>query len=390
MDADRALRARFRTLLTQRPPGERVEVRAYADAEKALAHVRRRGVDVVVVGAPEGARDGASLLRAVQREAPQVVRVVLSDEDPCSVFRRVPYAHQFFARDAGELDLRSRLIDCFELRAIISRVAVRSLVASHNRLPATPALYTQLIDLLSDPRSSMVKVAEVIERDAGMSGRLMQVVSSAFFGLPSQMTSMGACVAYLGLDTIRSLVLSAEISRAFPVRIRGFSAESLQAQALAVSRLTRRMAGSMAEPSQAFVAGLLHNIGRLVLASRAPEGFAEAIELSQSSSLTLAEAETQVFGVTNAEVGAYLLGIWGQPSSVVRAIAAQDYPAAVDADAPGLATVLHLGKRLAVNPAAQLSQQDDPGDSISETHLHRVGALEQLAEWRTLAQRLAS
>jgi HD-like signal output (HDOD) protein len=267
---------------------------------------------------------------------------------------------------------------------------LRSQVSSSNALTAAPAVYDRLLHVLADPRCSLVRVADVIESDVAMSARLLQLVSSAFFGPATKMTSLGACVAYLGLDLVRSLVLSAEIARSYPFLLTGFTAESVHERAMATSRLARRLAQGPIDPGQAFVAGLLHGAGQLVLASRAPADYGRALGLHRSEGLALSDAEQQVFGATHAEVGAYLLALWGQPIDVVRAIAYQDAPEQSDRGSPGLATILYASKRLSADPRAPLGAGNEAPLTLDESVLARVGALSELSRWRGLAERMTA
>jgi HD-like signal output (HDOD) protein len=356
----------------------------------ALEHVKRGATDVVIASDNLTDPSCAALLRRVQNERPEVMRMVLSGEDGVELFRRVPYAHQFLRRSATSGVLQSGLSRALEARAMLNREKLRSLVLSSNALPAAPKLYSELIDLLADPRCSLVKVVDVIERDLAMSTRLMQLISSAFFGLGSQVSSLGGCVAYLGLNTVRSLVLSAEITRMYPIQIQGFSIEKVHARALATSRLARRLAAqNTADEWQAFVAGLLHGTGTLVLASRAPKRFAEATALTNQG-LPAWQAQEQVFGATDAQVAAFLLAIWGQPLEVVLAIANQDVPERSDSRAPGLATIIYLSKRLSQNPDLPLGQGDLPESELNEPFLAKIGVLDSLPQYRDVARRLAS
>jgi DNA-binding NarL/FixJ family response regulator len=216
-------------------------------SDEALEHLLTHACDVVVAADDLAESSCPTLLRRVQQEYPEVMRVVLSDRDAVEVFRRVPYAHQFFPRSATPDALKVALGQCLDVRSLIHRAPLRALVSGSNALPAAPRLYGQLIDLLADPRCSMIKVVEVIERDLGMSTRLMQLVSSAFFGMATQITSLRACVGYLGLNAVRSLVLSAEITQLYPSAVPGFSTELVHARALATSRLARRLASNVAD-----------------------------------------------------------------------------------------------------------------------------------------------
>ncbi len=362
----------------------------FEQADALLAQLERAPMGVVVVADELPNLGCPTLLRHVQRRHPQVIRVVLTDAQGVDVFRRVPYAHQFFSRAAPSAALAGALGRCLELRTLLARPDLRALVSSSNALPAAPRLYAELIDLLADPKCSMLRVVGVIERDVAMSTRLMQLVSSAFFGLSTQITSLGACVGYLGLEAIRSLVLSAEISQLFPGSVPGLSVETIHAQALATSRLARRLASRWADEGQAFVAGLLHGIGQLVLASRAPARFAEALALRDESGLSQSDAERAVLGATSAEVAAYLLALWGQPLDVVRAIAHQDMPQTCDPAQPGLATVVYLSKRLSQSFELPLGASSSSAALLDEPFLARIGVLAELPELREVARRVAS
>ncbi|HTV24982.1 MAG TPA: HDOD domain-containing protein [Polyangiaceae bacterium] len=370
----------------------RARVTVFDEPAAVLARLERGpGSAHVVVVADELDNLGCpTLLRQVQKNHPEVIRVVLTELGGLDVFRRIPYAHQFFRRSATASELSAALARCLELRTLLARGELRALVSSSNALPAAPRLYAELIDLLADPRCSMLKVVSVIERDVAMSTRLMQLVSSAFFGMSSQITSLGACVGYLGLEAIRSLVLSAEISQLFPGSVPGLSVEEIHNRSLATSRLARRLASHWADEGQAFVAGLLHGVGQLVLASRAPARFAEALELKNLRGITQTEAEQAVLGATSAEVAAYLLALWGQPLDVVRAIAHQDMPEVCEPSQPGLATVIYLGKRLSQNVDAPLGAASTAENTLNESFLAKVGALDGLPQAREVARRLAS
>jgi len=369
---------------------QQAEVVTFGTSQRALEHLATQRCDVIVASDGLEGPTCPALLRRVQNEHPEVLRVVLSDRDGVEVFRRVPYAHQFFRRTAAPAALAAALGQCLELRSLIRRPQLRALVSSSNALPAAPQLYAQLIDLLADPKCSMVKVVEVIQRDIAMSTRLMQLVSSAFFGLSTQIQSLGACVGYLGLNAVRSLVLSAEITQLYPAAVPGFSSETLHARALATSRLARRLAPGVVDEGQAFVAGLLHGVGQLILASRAPERFAETLQLVKERELSLTAAELEVFGATDAQVAAYLLALWGQPIEIVSAIANQDSPERVDVRTPGMATLIYISKRLTHNPAMPLGDDPASPQQLNTAFLTQVGALDTLTSWRAVASRVAS
>jgi DNA-binding NarL/FixJ family response regulator len=173
----------------------KLRVSAFASAAEALELLKRQPVDVVIAGEPAGGAGSAALLREVQVQRPEVIRMVLCTEGSADVFRRVPFAHQFLGRSEPLDSMHGRVVDCLEMGTLLVQQRLRSLVSSSNALPAAPAVYDRLLHVLADPRCSLVRVADVIESDVAMSARLLQLVSSAFFGPATKMTSLGACVA---------------------------------------------------------------------------------------------------------------------------------------------------------------------------------------------------
>src|SRR5262249_19161152 len=153
-------------------------------------------------------------------------------------------------------------------------------------------------------------------------------VNSAFFGLPREISTLSTAVSFLGTQLVQNLVLSAEVFHVFEkvAPIKGFSFEDLHIH----SQLTAKIAGRIpaAKPIQgaAVVAALLHDMGKLVLAVRSPKHFERAVQGAIDEKLSLHAVEQGLIGVSHAEVGAYLLGIWGLPTPVVEAVAHHHNP----------------------------------------------------------------
>jgi HD-like signal output (HDOD) protein len=163
-----------------------------------------------------------------------------------------------------------------------------------------------------------------------MTAQVLKLANSAFFGLSRQLSSAEEAVAYLGLDTIKSLVLSIHAFSQFEKAETGdLNIESLWGHSLQVASSAKRISKLEVHDAkaaeEAFTAGMLHDIGKLVLAVNLPTEYAQAMRLAQSS-LELPLAEYQVFGANHADVGAYLIGLWGLPVPVVEAVALHHCP----------------------------------------------------------------
>jgi len=250
-----------------------------------------------------------------------------------------------------------------------------------------PALYTEMVEELRSPDSSLDSVASVVEKDPGLTAKLLQLVNSAFFGLSRPITSPIEAVTYLGMETIKALVLSlSAFSQYETMAPAGVSLTELWEHSLRTAELARRIVQSQDLPALvadgAFVGGLLHDVGRLVLASNCSAEYAEARRLALLRGTTLDAAEQEVFDCTHADVGGYLLGLWGLPPSVVDAIACHHHPATASDDAFTPLTAVHVANALDWEGPRSHGAVRPPG--MDRGYLAALGLERWLPTWRAL------
>jgi HD-like signal output (HDOD) protein len=369
------------------------EIMAATDPQAALQLLDSRHVDIVITDMHMDAMSGATLLGAVQQRHPDVARIIMSGHaDPKAVMRTVPFAHQFLSKPVDTEVLRWTLRRACGLRRLLTNEAIRAAVGASNELPAAPATYLRLKQLLRDPAVALPEIATLVERDVGISARILQLVSSAFFGMPRRVSTISAAIAYLGVDTLRTLVLALEIVRMFREggNIRGFSLDSLQRHSFITAKLARGFADEHSA-EDAFVAGMLHSVGQLVLAERVPGSYADVLQQVRTERRSLSDVERSVLGATHAEVAAYLLGLWGIPQRIVEAVMYHEEPWRLDGTRLGLAGAVYLASVLAERPEAPLiaGTLAVPPGHLNADYLERVGLLERLPSLRSLARRAA-
>jgi HD-like signal output (HDOD) protein len=232
--------------------------------------------------------------------------------------------------DADEL--RRAITRAFALRDLLGNARLKQLTTRIKNLPTLPALQNQLAEELQKNSPSMECVGEIISRDIAMTAKILQFVNSAFFGLAQPINNPVEAAIYLGLNTIHSLVLSAEFfSRYDQETCRAFSLEALAQHSWLTGGLARRVAQVERQEikiiEQCFLAGLLHDVGQLILACGLPEEYAEVILKARSQKIPVCEVEQEFFGATHAEVGAYLLALWGLSNPITEAVALHHQPA---------------------------------------------------------------
>ena len=303
--------------------------------------------DVVVTDMRMPGMDGAELLSIVRDRWPDTVRIVLSGyAELQQVVRLVPYAHQYFSKpcEAGQLE---NLIDrCLRLHELLRQPTLRAVVGRVCKLPAMPQVYARLQSLLASDATSVHDVAELIASDAAITAKVLQLVNSAFFRLARRITNIEQAVNHLGFGAIRNLVISAEIFSRWPSRDTRcvLNIDKLQSHVHQVAAVAHSLAAGTPRADDALLAGLLHDIGYWVLANECSDNLVEAVSVAVANKIPLHEAETQVIGASHAQIGAYLLGIWGLPYPVIEAVAHHHTPESIpqsELDALGAVTLAH-------------------------------------------------
>ncbi len=301
--------------------------------DEALTALDQQSFDIIVTDMRMPGMDGAQLLKEVQKRSPQTLRMVLSGQsDRETILRSVNPAHQFVSKPCDSEALKARLARIFALGDLLQNPGLRELVTKLDALPSLPGIYLQLNQELSRSEPSLQRIDELIAADMAMTAKILKLVNSAFFCLPCEISSASHAVKLLGLETLRTLVLTAHIFDQFQGPL--LSPEDVQQIAdhsLAVSRSARTIAvlehADQATQDRCFTAGLLHDAGKLILASTLGKRYREVLEYSERANVGLYAAERELLGCNHAQVAAYLYGLWGLPSTIVEAVAWHHQPA---------------------------------------------------------------
>jgi HD-like signal output (HDOD) protein/ActR/RegA family two-component response regulator len=357
---------------------------------EALGILERESFDAVVTDLRMPEMDGAELLGTVMERHPHMVRIVLSGEmDPGMIMRAVPCAHQFLAKPCDAQALKATLARAFALKGLVSDRRLRALLARLQTLPSLPGLYGELIAEIQAPNSSFRRVGDLISRDVGMAAKVLQLVNSAFFGIGRRILNPQEAVSLLGYDTVKALVLSAKIFSQFDSgQTAHLPLEALWHHSLSVGLCGRTIGTAEKLPrkaqDEAFTAGILHDVGKLVLARNFPEAYAQVMSTAHQGRQTLWEVETDCFGVSHAEVGAYLMGLWGLGAEVVAAIAHHHRPPRGASPGPVLGVVF-AANALEHRPFAEPG--DASGASVTEDDLKQLNIAGRFAAWEEVWRR---
>jgi HD-like signal output (HDOD) protein len=357
--------------------------------EAALRLLDQKPFDVIVSDMRMPGMNGAELLTEVMKRHPTTVRLILSGyADKDLILKCVGSAHQYMAKPCDTESLKATISRASNLEDSFHNERLKTLVCQMHRLPSIPALYMQVVKKSSRPDTSVEEIGGLISRDISMTAQVLKLTNSAFFGLHRELSSAEEAVAYLGLDTIKALVLSVHAFSQFEkIETGALKIEALWNHSLQVAGLAKRISKMEGQDpkaaEEAFTAGMLHDVGKLVLAVNLPEEYAEATRLARSG-LELPLAEHQVFGANHADVGGYLIGLWGLPVPVVEAVALHHCPSRATQPSFSPLTSLHAANVLEWERSN--SANGVPAPQLDANYLGLVGVSCRLPAWREAMQ----
>lgn len=358
------------------------------NARQALAIMDESPADVIVSDMRMPEINGAELLTKVMNNYPKTIRIILSghsrDE---AIMQTVLPAHLYLAKPCDPVKLKSVIIRALRISKYVSDQRFRSVISRVSKLPSVPDVYTRVVEEFASNDPSLPKVGKIISQDVGMCAQLLKLVNSSFFGFFRHISSPEQAVTLLGTNVLKSLILSIDIFSKYDLsEVKGFSLSGLWEHCMASANLAQGIAImeglSRDDAGDCYMGGLLHDVGKLVLASQLPDDYNAVLERVRENNILLHDAEKVVIGVTHAEVGAYLMGLWGMPEPIVEAIAFHHQPSTDDADFQPLTAVY------AANILERRSFIINPEYAIPEFDMEYLDAMslsDKLEDWEEMA-----
>lgn len=360
------------------------EMRFCTSGDDALELMNETAFEVIVTDMRMPGMDGAELLRRVKVRNPGMIRIVLSGQaDRDLIMKMLPVSQQFLSKPCNADRLRTVITQALELRELLDDPVIRDLIGDVESLPSVPATYWKLSEALAAGTTGISDISEIVEQDAALSAKLLQIVNSAYFGLTHAVTSVSAALNYLGLELLKALSLMMGIFNAAEqqVRIPEYSVEDAQRKALLVAQLARRIVSDRSRRDEAFTTGVLHDVGKLILATRLPNRYSSVLREAADGERALHAIEIERIGASHASVGGVLLGSWGLPCSIVQSVAHHDVLSAGSYGEDPVTLAVHVADALI---GAKLRGHKDTVELDMQT-LQQRDLHSNLAEWRVIA-----
>jgi len=356
---------------------------------EALEAMARAPFDVVISDMRMPGMDGAQLLDLVKERFPQTVRIVLSGQsDKDAVLRAIRPTHQYLSKPCDIEELKHKLTCALALRDVLDSPELKQKVSQVEAAPSLPSLYQALRTQMEAPHPSLQDITDIVIRDPGMTAKVLQLVNSAFLGEATCLSCPQQATSIIGIDNLRSLVLSGSLVSELPQALAEALAP-LWRHAYSTARFAKAIArceqASETTVQESFTAGLLHEIGWIVLAA----AWGEQFQLKGSSleeGIPSMDSEQAAFGGTHGQVGAYLLGLWGLPDSVIEAVAWHHAPSKIHPTSFCPLLAVHVADECDRHLHLSSSMAED--DAIDENLLAQLGLQDRLPVWRKRCQEI--
>jgi putative nucleotidyltransferase with HDIG domain len=330
VDSDQGAARKLQKMLEPMCPEWEMEIAVSGD--EVLNIMSRSAFDVVVPDISIQGMDGIELLGIVSERYPETVRIIHSElSDPEEVLKSTMAVHQFLMKPCCAETMKNTIERTCKLRDLLRDDTLKKIVAGTRNLPSVPVLYNLIVSEMQSAEPSLRKVGHLISQDVSMSAKILQLVNSSFFALPLTITDPQQAAVFVGIESLKSLVLSLHVfsSISEDAELCGFSLLKMWRHSLRTGRLAADIARAEEADKkvveEAMIAGMLHDIGKLILL-KIPRQYNEVMELIETTGCSFAEAEYTVMGASHSELGAYLLGLWGLPRNVVEVVAYHHNP----------------------------------------------------------------
>lgn len=374
-----------------RPMREEWDMKFAQSGPEALELLAKEAFDVVISDMRMPGMDGSQLLNRVMVDYPHTLRMILSGQSEReSIVRAVGSTHQYLTKPCQPDKLKARINQSFALRELLKNPSLKGTVSAMKSVPSLPSIYAELVRELQSPTSSIEQVGRIISRDMGMVAKILQLVNSAFFGLRCHVSSPSQAVSLLGLDTVGALILSEGVfSQLNSAAMDSASTGELWKHGLDTSDIAKELAklegADRKIADDAFVAGLLHDIGKLILISSDPRTYRGILNTAESKGLPAWQVEEERLGCTHADIGGFILGSWGLPHPIVEAIAWHHRPSLCPEPHFSALTAVHIANACAHRQCSSNVLGGDP--AMDQSYLASVGLADREPAWNDFCAR---
>lgn len=365
-----------------RPHRDSYQFEIAESGDAALELMEQQHFDILVSDMRMPGMNGVELLKAARERYPDTIRLALSGHAETEMeLECAQAAHQFLAKPIAADALVATLQSAIDLKQALNHEKLQSAISGECSLPSLPSLYQDILNEAASPDGTLQGVGNIISEDVGMTAKILQLVNSAFFGLSRHVASPAEAATILGIDIIKSLVLSNGVFKAFEDSEQTLDLEQLthfsQQVGILAGKLAKAEGLSQKQVDRSMMCGMLHQCGKLILAAHLNLPY--KVEASEPHW----QWEIEKVGVTHAQVGAYLLGIWGLPNPIVDAVMFYISPSKSANQALSELTMTHIASAL-VSSLSDTGVSSSVEQMLDMDYLKKLGIDSHLDDWEQI------
>lgn len=360
--------------------GDGYSVTTAPGGEEALAHFAQEPFDVIVSDLTMPRMTGIELLTEISKTYPSTARIVVSGfADELTSAKCLMVAHRYFTKPFNPTSLTEVITSLCDARTFAANDRIREYVGRIDAIPTLSKTYLELTKALRSNALSLHEISAIIEQDLALTAKVLQTVNSVRFAPARRMRTVFEAVQLIGFEIVRALVLSIQVfefcqNTARTELFRTVWGHSLRT-AIRAKRLAEYQDLSVELCDETFLLGLLHDIGKVVLAASCPDDYQKLWAIHRDQSAALIDAESRVFGADHAHVGAFLLRLWGLPEEVAMAVQMHH--------SIGAAEINEFTPLFALHLAQELSPHRE-GASLDRGLIQRLNLEDRLTAWRSI------
>jgi HD-like signal output (HDOD) protein len=361
-------------------------VQGFQDPLEALAAVKANPPDLILSDQLMPGMQGSQLLEEVRAVSPATIRVIMSGYVALNKLTLITSAHQYLAKPFDTAKLRDLVQRGFAARERITDKGLQEVFIGLRSIPSLRQVHQSLLAELEDSHHATASIGHLVASDAGLSVKVLQLANSPLFGQGSFITSPVDAVFCLGTDLVAALVFSQTLFRHYE----NHSHQDLDVDriwshcwetAFLAQHICREKGLSRKAGEDAFLAGLMHESGRLILSDNFPDRFHAACETARQTKSPLAPCLRETFQAGVPRLCSCLLELWGMPVTVIEAIAAQDNPAAPSDDGFSIAAALYVAEHIA---SRKFPPDNFVAEDLNTDYLRSVGCAADMPAWEAL------
>jgi len=358
-------------------------VTGFTDPFKALEAIKASPPDLILSDQLMPGMQGSQLLEEARLAAPNALRIIMSGYVAPDRLNVITSAHQYVAKPFDARQLQELLRRTFAAHDRAPDPRLQTVVTSLRSLPSLPQVHHVLLAELAGSQGASTSIGQMVAQDAGLSAKVLQLANSPLFGPDYLVTNPVEAVVCLGTNMIAAVVLSQTLFKHYEAHCHlEFSLPRIWSHCWETAALAQCYCRENDLPRQAreeaFLAGLLHETGRLILVDNFPEQFQAACDAARRDKSPLAPCVAEAFGAAPSRIAAYLLDLWGLPQGAVTAVSLLDQPEEEMAAAFTTASALYI--------ADQVACMETPPDAFppaewNAAYLRSIGCPDDLKYW---------